>query len=41
MGFTGTENKIDLSKLLISLMATSAVIKLTDASITIERLLKI
>jgi hypothetical protein len=39
MEFIHTENRIGLSTLLMSLMVTSAVIKLTDASITIDKLL--
>jgi len=39
MEFIHTDNRIDLSTLLMSLMVTSAVIKLTDASITIDKLL--
>jgi len=41
MEFTHTDNKIELSTLLMSLMVTSAVIKLTEASITIDKLLSI
>jgi hypothetical protein len=39
MEFIHAENKLNLSSLLITVMATSAFIKLTDASITIDRLL--
>jgi hypothetical protein len=40
MGFIKEDNRIGLGTLLISLMATSAFIKLTDASMTIDSILK-